>query len=226
MKRISITGLMLVAALALSAVAVASASAHEWLIGGKAVAKATKITSEGTLELEDSKVIGGAVRVICTGKDEGTVGPGATDEITNITNAAGTSKTIICKFAKNAKGEEIRGACEAEAKFAPKAVAVNLPWVTTIETVEARTRDVIRAHAGGGEPGWSVTCKAGLLGEQVDTCTAPAGNTALAEVAGGVDATFDANSPKAKCTKGGAGAGSVTGTDLLKSPAEGKLGFN
>jgi len=214
MKRINVIGLALVAALALSVVAAASASAHEWLIGGKAIAKATAVTSKGTLELEDSKATGGAVKVSCTGIDKGTVGPGAADEITSITNEKGEN-TITCTFVKN-------GACEAGT--APTAAAVDLPWKTTIEAVEGRTRDVIREN-GKGEPGWAVTCKT-FLGNITDTCKTKEGNTALAEVAEGVNATFDAFSPKATCSNGGAGAGVVTGTDLIKSPAEGKLGFN
>lgn len=214
MIRARTVGLAFVAVFAVSVVASASASAHEWKIGGNPITTATSVKSKSTLELEDTKE---KVRVKCSGFDKGTVGPGAGDVVEKVTaDEAGTNNTITCSFVA-------RGLCEASP--APTAVAVHLPWKTTIETVGTETRDVITAD-GAGEPGWAVTCKAPLLGNITDTCTAATGNTAMTNVTGGVNLTFDKNSPKANCSRGGTGTGLVEGPDLVESPGGGVLTFN
>jgi len=210
MLRIRIIGLAIMAVFAMSAVAASSASAHEWLISGKPIAKATTIMSHGTLELEDS-VAGTAVS--CTGFDTGTVGPGAADLISKISSTVlGASNVITCSFVK-------QGLCESTA---PTALAEHLPWKTEIYTSATGTRDMITAD-GAGEPGWTVTCHVGGAATP-DTCTAALGSTGLANVTGGggVNATFEEHSQKANCTIGGTEAGVVRGTDLLLSPAAGE----
>ncbi len=79
MRSIKILGMAFAAVLALTVVVAGSASAHEWLVGGKPVTTAlagkSKTLGKGFL-LEDA---GAKTAIICPGTDEGTVGPGAAD---------------------------------------------------------------------------------------------------------------------------------------------------
>lgn len=217
MLRIRIIGLAIMAVFAMTAVAASSASAHEWLIGGKPITAAKTIMSHGTLLLEDSEATGGAVAVNCPGFDTGTVGPGALDVITKVSSTElGATNDINCTFEK-------AGLCESSTT--PTALAINLPWMTEIYTASnGEIRDMITAD-GAGSPGWKVTCKAPILGTTSDECTVALGSTALANVTGGVDATFEKESQKAKCSKGGKESGIVKGIDFLLSPSEGALTF-
>lgn len=157
----------------------------------------TAVNTEGTLELEDE---GTGTKVRCTGEDKGTVGPGSTDEITEITK-------IVCVFVTT-------GLCNSTP--APTAVAVNLPWHTKLEVIGGVVRDVI-VSGTGGNPGWAVTCTT-FLGKTTDTCTKAGATTAIANVATGVDATFDGSTVNADCSVGGAGKGKVRGTDHILDP--------
>jgi hypothetical protein len=203
------------AVFAMAAVAASSASAHEWLLNGKPITTAIKIMSDGLLELEDTKATGGAVRVECRGFDEGTVGPGALDTVTNITSEElKGSKTISCGLVK-------AGLCKAPAT----AEAVNLPWMTEIYlSSTGQVRDMITPGVAGKNPGWAVTCET-ILGKTTDTCTIELGSTALVSLATGVDATFEEKSPNANCSVGGTGTGVVRGTDLLLNPVGETLSF-
>jgi len=215
MLRIQMIGLAIMAALAMSAIAAGSASAaHEWLINGKPITTATKVHSVGLLLLEDSKAPGGAVSVHCKGFDDGTVGPGALDLILAITTELlkGSDK-IPCTFDK-------AGLCKSNVP--PTALALNLPWHTAIVLVGTEVRDLLLAD-GNGEPGYNVICQ-GPFGEtQEDECLAEPstmGSTTLENVAGGVRGIFQGKAAElTKCSKGGAGAGKVTGEVLTESPS-------
>jgi hypothetical protein len=231
LKRFRIIGLCLVAVFALSAVAALSASAEpggtpEWGTCDKAtsawkfedslcnkagtgvffwhkIASPTAVKSKGRLELTDEKggPLGGGVTVRCPknseaeGLNEGTVGPGSTDEITKITDAAGKTP-IAC--------ETVAGICPAPVTAKP----IHLPWVTKLL---ANGRDEI-VSGTGGEPGWEVSCNG-----TIDICQGKT-NTAVTNVTGGVDLTFDANSPNVNCSRGGAGKGKVRGTVHVLNP--------
>ena len=219
MLRIQMIGLALVAALAMSAVAAGSASAaHEFLINGKPIAKATKIHSLGLLLLTDHNPLNNAsleTIIHCHGFDAGTVGPGGLDLIESITaELLGTNDKIHCKFDK-------AGGCEASSLLL--ALAINLPWHTAIYLDSGgRVRDMIVAD-GAGEPGYKVFCNAPLLGPIVDECKAPLGNTGLKNVAGGVEGIFDAFSNNTNCKVGTEavrnGQGLVRGFSLLENPS-------
>jgi len=220
MKRIYIIGLCLMAMFAMSAMAAGSASAHEWLIGGSPIATATTIHSLALILLEDEKATGGAVEVHCHAFDSGTVGPGALDLVLTVTTELlkGSDK-IPCTYDK-------QGQCSGT----PTALAVHLPWHTSIVEIGTEVRDLILSN-GSGAPGWSVTCNT-ILGETTDTCEEEAGKmgtTALSNVSEGVLATFDSKTLPAKCSIGGKEAGHVKGTDLNFSPGTGaseKLTFD
>ncbi len=213
MLRIQMIGLALVAVLVMSAAAAGSAMAeHQWLINGAPIASAIKVHSLALVLLEDEKATGGATQVHCHAYDAGTVGPGALDLIESVTTELlkGSDK-LPCNFVK-------KGACNASP--APLALAIHLPWHTSIVLIENEVRDLILSD-GNGAPGWSVTCST-ILGSVTDTCEeepGKMGTTALSEVTEGVLATFDKVTPRAKCSIGGEKAGVVTGTDLTYSPS-------
>jgi hypothetical protein len=202
-------GLALVAAFAITAVAAASASAAPvWKLNGVEIKEAVSVKSKsvGKLKLSDT---GAGTEIECEGTDKGKVGPGGKDEVIEIT-ATG------CSFvsAKN-------GSCEASKPVTAK--AVNLPWVTELYEPEVgKIRDHIRAHSGGGAPGWVVECTVAGFFKVQDECTGES-NTAMSNVTGGVDAIFDATTPKANCSIGGTGTGKVEGTDLNENPVAGTI---
>jgi hypothetical protein len=220
MLRIQMIGLALVAALAMSAVAVAGASAadHLWLINGKLISSPVKIHSKGLLLLTDHNPLNNAsleTVIHCKGFDDGFVGPHALDLVLAITaELLGTNPRITCTFDK-------AGGCEASP--APLALAINLPWHTEIYLDSAgRVRDMIVSD-GAGEPGYKVVCKAPLLGMITDECKLPLGSTGLANVAGGVESIFDANSNNTNCKVGTEasrnGQGLVRGFTLFENPS-------
>jgi hypothetical protein len=182
MRKFHMIGLALVAVFAFSAVAVANASAAEWLCkeGGvlKACAKVTKVDSEGTLTLSDKTVLG-LIMVECSGTNEGTIGLGAADTITAVLNLAKTTTDILCTVTE---GSNICGTAEALVE------AVHLPWSTTLTA--AAVDDL--TTGGAGSPGWHIVCSNGTE----DECTKALAELAMKnEVVGGVevvDALFNA----------------------------------
>lgn len=204
MRKHQIVGSMVVAMLMSCVIAVASASAAEWLLNGAKISSATSVTSEGALTVEDSKATGGAVKIECSGKFIGTVGPGATDKITEVLSLTGTS-TISCTLIT-------RGACEgttAEAK------AIHLPWATELLlATETEFRDDL-SSGGSGEVGVTVVCKT-LIGNVTDECTGKTSSEEL-NVTGGVEDIFEAKSETLNCSLGGAGAGVLRGKSTKKA---------
>ena len=207
MKHAKIFGLAMVVLFAIGAIGSAAAFAGpEWLLNGAAITSPVSIKSKsvGSLLLSDLKAPSGGTAVKCTGTDEGTVGPGALDLVTEVT-ATG------CTFEK-------AGSCTTSDRVTAK--AVDLPWMTQLELVSGELRDMVTGT--GGEPGWAVECTVGGIFEITDTCTGLT-STAISNVSGGVDAIFDAKTPLAKCSVGGANSGMVSGTDLNENPAGGTL---
>jgi hypothetical protein len=202
MKKIHIVGLALVAVFAVSAFAASSAFALEsvWLVEGLKLTTAAAVDSSGKLILTDDKggPFGEKVEVECEGTDQGTVGPGISDKLTNVLVTG-------CKT--------LSGGCEK-----PNAEANNLPWNTTIELIGGVFYDDIKA--GTGNVAYTVFCTFfGVPGN--DTCEIALGRTLLENGAGGtVNAVFnknDPNQPPATCSRGGAGEGLVDGTDNILS---------
>jgi hypothetical protein len=203
MTRFKIIGLTLVAVFAISAVVASAASAAQWLLNGKVITSAVSIKSKssGKLLLADLAAPSGGTYIECEGTDEGSVGPGVKDAVKNITATS-------CVFQSGKSG-----ACEASGKVT--AAALHLPWSTEVVTVSGKNRDKLTGT--GGNPGWDVTCVVLGVFEVSDECTSAAAEPLLANVAGGVDATFEA-AETASCTKGNGSSGMVIGTDLNENP--------
>jgi hypothetical protein len=229
MLRIQMIGLVAVAALVMSALAVGSASAtvlpHEWLLNGKLLGSPVKVHSRGLLLLSDHTPPGGETSVHCFGFDSGTVGPHALDLIATITaELEGTNNTITCKFDPGKTGS-------CEAGTAPTAKAVNLPWHTELTLFPgSELRDMIMkdGQAAGVDPGWAITCKT-ILGNVTDTCTTALGSVKVENVARGVLALFDkvSNEKLAECKvlagEAARKAGLVTGDITIEPLSTEKL---
>jgi hypothetical protein len=202
MRKIHIVGLALAAVLAVSAFAASSAFALEstWLVAAAKPTTEVKTDSASTaagFALTDAKggIFGEEVEVLCTGTDEGTVGPGKADLLTKVTVT---------------KCETMKGICgEANAE------AINLPWTTSIELIGSAFYDDITTTVGSKEVGYNVICSKIVE----DKCEVALARALLENGTGGtVNAIFnssDANQPKANCSRGGTEAGLVNGTDVL-----------
>jgi hypothetical protein len=160
MRKIPIVGFMIFAVLALSAVAASSAFAEEvkeWLDNNVAISPAVPVLSElmTDLLLEYMPPAGHEIEkteVECmVGENEGTVGPGALDQITE----------ALCLEAL-----AVSGACSAPVTI----MADNLPWHTELYLEGTMFRDLLLAEPGGGLPGWHVECET-LLGLHLILCT-------------------------------------------------------
>src|SRR5262245_37550995 len=218
MLRIQTMGLTIVAAVALSGVAAPSASAaHEWLINGKPIASAVRVHASSLMLYDDTKSVGGEIKVHCHRFMAAKVGPGASGLIENITaELLGTKNRIHCAFDK-------AGGCKSNSLLLY--LPLNLPWLTLVTLINGHVRDVIEQDPNGGatgNPGWKTVCTNVLGGETVDECTAASPSTGLANVAAGVEAKFDAETPQANCSQGGSGAGLVTGFIFFESPSSGE----
>ena len=228
MSKLKIAGLALIAVFAFSVVAAASASAApEWLANGAAITSALPATITGELELEDTNVLGSAVSIKCSGSFKGTIGPGATDLITEVEGKAGEKTTlaggtpVVCAFVN-------KGPCETA--MTPLALALHLDWSTelTLETrgTEDLYVDLIKENVSEKEglPGWEVLECLVLGLSEGDACTGNTGadvkNTATdveGEFLGKTDAVV---TPAATCSLGGG----VTG--LLQSLTPGLITLN
>jgi hypothetical protein len=228
MLRVQMIGLAIVAVLVMSAVAASSVSAaegHLWLLGGKLIASPVKTHSLGLILLTDENPLGMAslkTAIHCKTFGTRTVGAHRLGLVEKLTaELLGTNDKITCTFDK-------AGACESSP--APLFLAVNLPWHTELYLLGTEVRYMI-ASEGAGEPGWRVICKAPLLGTITDECKVPLASTGLSNVAGGVEAIFDAKTEQPNCKIGTEAvrnsAGLVRGPILMESPSAGeKLTFD
>jgi hypothetical protein len=216
MLRIHAIGLAVLALLVVGAIGALTASAvehgkHTWDINGTPITSALKLHSLALVLLTDKKggIFNEAVTVHCKGFDDGYVFPKGLDLVLHV------SATLHGSLL----GIELDIPCNRTAGICPSPVtarAVNLPWLTLLVLFGTEVRDLIERdpNGPGGNPGWLVNC-----GGTIDECTAELGSTGLKNVTGGVEAIFDAVTPKANCTRGGVGEGSVTGLDLNESPS-------
>ena len=185
--------------MALSAAPALAVHVWEKKVGGtwSEITTATEAVTEGNLQLEDSKSTLGAVRVECKIKSTGKIGPGKADSVEK-------AEATGCKV--------VKGTCGS-----PTAKAIHLPWTTELTESEGKVRDLIK-NSGKGLPGYEVTCT--VLIKVTDTCegeTSAATTNNLTE--GIVEETFDAKSPKAKCSVSKENTGSLEGTLKVKAPA-------
>jgi hypothetical protein len=201
--RMKLMGLTVVAALAVLAVMAASASALQWLLDGKPIEGTVHVNSSGSLLLADLAAPSGGTFIVCKGTGEGTIGPLAHDEITEL-------KARTCEFQTGKNG-----ACEASVE--PTARAVNLPWLTLLVTVSGTTRDDVLPGKSGKSPGWKVECQVLGIFKVSDECTTASGSPVVANVAGGVTTTFE-EKETASCTEGNKTSGMVIGAPLNENP--------
>lgn len=215
-------------ALALGAIAASSALAApewytstskptpEWQQAGAKITEAAATKWKGSVTLGDT---GADAEMECTASGEGTAGPGAVDKDTSWT----LSSCVAPAKALNGKGELVANECEK----AVKAEIKDLPWHT--ELFLSRTIFDAISESGGGEPGFSVTCKADGI-EVTDKCTASrlfGFSTAIANVTGGVESTFDGSSNTSmNCTIGGTERGWIGGAQTIEATKGGKLEAN
>jgi hypothetical protein len=155
MSKIHILGAF-VAVLAFSALAVASASATLWLIGGKSPTVETAVDTHGLLLLEHKKIPvllgGGEVILDCTRLSHGSIGPGALDLITEFLGLSSTEKnTIKCTVSSSTN-------TVCKVGNAATAAPENLPWHTLLLLEGTLTVDHIETSPAGKEVGWEASC--------------------------------------------------------------------
>ena len=145
---VKIVGLSLASMLVMGMAIASSASAHGWLQCRENAGSGTKwteskcstasssgkwewkeltttelvVSESGALKLKDSNVGGQTIVVLCSGTDEGTIGPKQFDRITRITPTS-------CANEENCGGTI-------------KAEAVNLPWQTELVEQEEKLETV------------------------------------------------------------------------------------
>jgi hypothetical protein len=230
---------VLVAMMAVSAVTVASASGAvtflpaEWLVNGEKVAAKLAATATGEILLEDTNALKAGIKAdaLCSGILDGTIGPGAADEITELLTLAGVA---VPKTALEPSGLACTNDSNCESA---KAWAINLPWLTEVQLWEEGTESgfviLISAHAGGAAPGWYVECT--VLGvKATDECKAatpeskPEGATLAENETGGVLTEFLESFTElmelklALCSSSGEETGIVEGPGL-EATTEGTL---
>lgn len=196
MKKVQLLGLALVAVVAFSALAAATASAGtlpEWLNNGASITEPVATKTTGKLLLTDLTF---GIAVECNGGGTGTVGPGKED-LTKTLSPTGC--------------ETKKGTCAS-----PSATAFNLPWLTELGLKGTTVKDEILT-----ESGFSVTCS----GVIKDTCKAGAGVPVVLSVTNSpVEQEFPVaeNENQANCSLGGSKSGDVSG----KFKVEGESGSN
>jgi hypothetical protein len=182
-------------------VAAAANNAGEW--EWKEVTGTEAVKSGGTLKLTDTKAsILGATSLQCSGRNEGSVGPGKFSRVTSITASS-------CTVTK-------AGGCK---KLIGVAKAVHLPWQGELIEEEGEVRNVIK-EGTGGNPGWESECET-LEGNKKDVCESEAGKEEIVNAE---------NKPtgflllvllrffprhKGKCSLGGKETGEVEGSVAL-----------
>lgn len=192
-----------IGALALWGLAPAVASAQDgWRLNGTQLGGPLATSWSGKVKVVDSKTIAGVLSLECEDTVEGSSGIAGFGEVTKLT----ASKCGAAKVCESGASNTIE--------------PLNLPWYSTLTTVEGTIRDVI-SGSGKGAPGLAVHCK--VLGvKTVDECSGTLSlNTKNTE--SGVSATFNAGE-KLNCTDGEvAGSGSVEGSQSLTATGGGKL---
>ncbi len=173
-----------------------------------------------SLLLKDSKTSIGEVVANCP--NVGSIGEG-------VIKANGEGE--IRKAAYTAAGAKN---CKDEAGHCPeftKVEGINLPWITNIEEgANKEPLTTIKPHAGGGQPGWAITCKDIL--EITDECKAEKeGEEEKAKLVNTVSSgellvlSLFEEKQKAKCSQSGEKTGEVKGTVAVLLPG-GALSIN
>jgi hypothetical protein len=207
MKKLYTIGLAVVAVFAFSVIAAASAlAASEWLLEGAAITTADPVETTGELLLADT---GTGTEITCSGKFDGTVGPGAADKIEKVLSLGGVEE----KFENLAKvlvpavncSVEKAGLCSVAVGALIVVIPLHLPWTTELLLPEATLWVDDITTGTGGEPGYEVSCNT-FIGVQTDVCEGKPGADEK-NITGGVEGIFEENettNPKGNCSIGGA----------------------
>jgi hypothetical protein len=182
----------------------------EWLAGGTPIGILGLTTDqEGELELEDTKVLGVSVKILCSGVMDGFVESDGGDDIWELLSLAGvaTGEPLV--------GSGLTCTNTANCGGTPKAWAAKMPWTSSAELmvdgIETFFVDLVRFFTFESE------CT--VLGVKVtDTCEEPEVVTELTNEAGGlVDVKFSrafqelAGLGAGACSIGGGGSAVATG---------------
>jgi hypothetical protein len=192
----------------------ASAATLQWLAEGKALAVALASETKGELLLESTNGggLGVKVDVLCSGVFDGTVGPGAEDQILELL----TLEKVLTTLEKPLLNCVVGQNCTE-----PEISAANLPWLTRLELMGTEAEplflDVIE-NGGPGNPGWEVTCL--ILGVTVtEVCTTEKVGADLTNDATEKDVLATFEGELANCTLGGKES-ALLETSLSDSPAD------
>jgi hypothetical protein len=201
MKKIHI-GLTMFAVFAFSAVASSSAlAASAILLNGAEIKETTPFELTGELLVEDMKVVG-MPDILCMLTFDGVINAGG------VTGSITAALTLEGALLEGVGGADLIE-CEAHSicEIPPDVEMLNLPWsVEVMLSAGGLWYFLINAHAGGGEPGYSIDCVT-IVGLVADTCT---GNTSalLTNEAGGLlvellEVEEEGITPPLNCTQGG-----------------------
>lgn len=230
MRKLQFFGLALIAAVGLSALTAASASAEvllaEWLVNGAAVTSelSTEITEE--LTLEDTKTLVGSASIKCSDILDGWIGPNGLSYATEVLSLSGTAAGALLTGA----GITCTAVKGCESNTPPLYYPTNIPW-TYIDYYNPVYGFYRVWYGTGGPPDWAIVCL--VLGMSIeDDCQqvsegepgpglALEGSTLLnvfsteiTELLGGTLET---------CSQGGKEAGIITGSGAFTLTGGGEL---
>jgi hypothetical protein len=213
MSRHRVIGLVFFALFAFSAILAASASAvvtllAEWLVGGAAITATLASKATGEILLEDTKVLGVKVDILCSAILDGSILTDGESEITEVLSLTGVlvTKTPLSGEPLSCENKESCGAAGALALVYP----LNLPWVDLLYSREnGQIWDDVTSEAAekaAAGPGYEVECT--ILGTKItDECTTASGLTEFQVINNTAAELNGPAEPNGNCTAGGAGAG-------------------
>jgi hypothetical protein len=225
---IGIVSLAVMLVMAVSGVALANADELlllESLDNGSSITTAHAIDEEGELELEDQKVLGVAVKILCSLIMDGTVSANGAGEITKVLSLAGVDAGeplvgpgITCTNTANCGGT-------------PKVWAEIPPWLALLLLYIAQGGPTFFTSTTSNL-GFEIECT--VLGTKVtDVCTSAESVAEMTNEAGGVvdvkysDAFQELTGHKlGTCTIGGAESGAITGLGTLLLTEGGTLSLS
>jgi hypothetical protein len=178
----------------------ASASGVSWQLNGKPTTEPVAVTMKGTVKFSDlaGGVVGGEITIECKIAGKGYAGAGAADEVTQFTPSACLTTHGLCT--------------------SPGVTISDIPWHSELSESEGKLRDALTT-GGKGSPEYRIACEDNPVEDHCSGAT----STAIANVSGGVDATFDGKAQRLTCTIGGKNDGVIEGTMLVENPAGGTL---
>jgi hypothetical protein len=204
----------LVAALALAAVASASALASpEWHVRKKGTW--SKVTTSVAVAPEAVKV------GLALGKEKEGFRCTSTHSEGSIEAAgAGQLTRFPAVEEPGSHCEDVKGAGLNGCSKVDSITEGSLPWHTELYAEGSEIRAHLVGHAGGGVPSLRVECE-GLLGRFTFECSGVTSlHMANNGTAGVVEGTFDSKSAKVKCVGGGGEPGEWLGTIKVKPTAK------